>query len=68
MEKTEPKLSVQDWKLDPETIARLMDTASRLRKVKRAERRFLRRWAKERAAAWSCLLEEPRFSNRRLDE
>jgi hypothetical protein len=69
MENAEPKVSVQDWKLDAETIARLMDTASRLRKVRQAQRRFLRRWAEERADEWSRLLTQPRFaSNRLLDE
>ena len=47
--------------LDPlhaqEVMRRLMETAKRLRKVRRAQRRFLRRWANERVAFWSRLIE-----------
>jgi hypothetical protein len=34
------------------TIARLVDVAARLREVRRAQRRFLRRWAQERSDRW----------------
>jgi hypothetical protein len=33
-------------------IAQLVDVAARLRTVRRAQRRFLRRWAQERTDRW----------------
>lgn len=40
------------------TISRLVDVAARLREVRRAQRRFLRRWAQERSDRWLAAIAE----------
>jgi hypothetical protein len=50
------------------TIARLVDVAARLRAVRRAQRRFLRRWAQERSDRWMAALASSRGDASRLTD
>ena len=49
-------------------IAQLVDVAARLRAVRRAQRRFLRRWAEERSDRWMEALARGDRASRITDE